>query len=109
MQSVMRSRSVKVAAQEFQRPPVRERGRRRVVRRAVPAIESMARGIDVEFRVLALERRFHPFDRLEVLDARPLASKPHVGLVRNRWQMFNQRGEEVMQMEGYGMFLRRPV
>ena len=46
--------------------------------------------------------------RLEVLDARPLKSKPGVGLVKNRWQLFNQDGEEVMQMEGYGMFLQRP-
>jgi len=46
--------------------------------------------------------------RLEVLDARPLKSKPGVGLVKNRWQLFNQDGEEVMQMEGYGMVLQRP-
>ena len=45
--------------------------------------------------------------RLEVLEARPLKSKPGVGLVKNRWQLFNQHGEEVMQMEGYGMFLQR--
>ena len=46
--------------------------------------------------------------RLEVLEARELKSKPGVGLVKNRWQLFNQHGEEVMQMEGYGMFLQRP-
>jgi acyl dehydratase len=46
--------------------------------------------------------------RLEVLEARELKSKPGVGLVKNRWQLFNQDGEEVMQMEGYGMFLQRP-
>jgi len=46
--------------------------------------------------------------RLEVLEARPLKSKPGVGLVKNSWQLFNQHGEEVMQMEGYGMFLQRP-
>jgi acyl dehydratase len=46
--------------------------------------------------------------RLEVLEARPLKSKPGVGLVKNRWQLFNQHGEEVMQMEGYGMFSMRP-
>jgi acyl dehydratase len=45
--------------------------------------------------------------RTVVLEARPLDSKPHVGLVRNRWEMLNQNNEEVMQMEGYGMFLRR--
>jgi acyl dehydratase len=46
--------------------------------------------------------------RLEVLEARELKSKPGVGLVKNRWQLFNQNGEEVMQMEGFGMFLQRP-
>jgi acyl dehydratase len=45
--------------------------------------------------------------RLEVLEARLLKSKPGVGLVKNRWQLFNQHGEEVMQMEGFGMFLQR--
>lgn len=45
--------------------------------------------------------------RCVVLEARPLESKPHVGLVRNRWEVLNQHGEEVMQMEGYGMFRRR--
>jgi len=25
------------------------------------------------------------------------------GLVRNQWEMFNQKNEQVMQMEGYGM------
>jgi len=41
-------------------------------------------------------------------DTLTVKSKPGVGLVKNRWQLFNQDGEEVMQMEGYGMFLQRP-
>jgi len=45
--------------------------------------------------------------RLTVLQARVLKSKPHIGLVRNKWEMFNQENEQVMHMEGYGMFLRR--
>jgi len=45
--------------------------------------------------------------RSVVLEARPLESKPHIGLVRNRWEVLNQNGEEVMQMEGFGMFKRR--
>jgi acyl dehydratase len=45
--------------------------------------------------------------RVEVLEARPSASKPHLGLVRSRWQMTNQAGEVVMEMEGWGMFRRR--
>jgi len=53
----------------------------------------------------------HPGDtlrvRLTVLEARVLQSKPRIGLVRNKWEMFNQKDEQVMHMEGYGMFLRR--
>jgi len=45
--------------------------------------------------------------RLTVLEARVLQSKPHIGLLRNKWEMFNQKDEHVMHMEGYGMFLRR--
>ena len=32
--------------------------------------------------------------RCIVLEARPLESKPHVGLVRNRWEVLNQNGGE---------------
>lgn len=42
-----------------------------------------------------------------ILESRPLRSRPDVGMVRSRWEMFNQHGEPVMQMEGYGMFRRR--
>ena len=45
--------------------------------------------------------------RIEVVEARPSASKPHLGLVRNRWQVLNQAGEVVMEMDGWGLFLRR--
>ena len=52
-----------------------------------------------------------PGDTLRVrcvtLEARPMESKPHIGLVRNRWEVLNQNNEEVMQMEGYGMLRRR--
>jgi acyl dehydratase len=55
----------------------------------------------------------HPGDtlsgRLTVLEARPMNSKPHVGLVRSQWQVFNQLGEPVLEMEGWGMFRRREV
>jgi acyl dehydratase len=47
--------------------------------------------------------------RSVVLEARPMDSKPHVGLLRTRWEMLNQNNEEVMQMEGYGMFRRRDL
>ena len=46
--------------------------------------------------------------RLQVLESRPMASKPQVGLVRSRWEVMNQRAETVLTMEGWGMFGRRP-
>jgi len=46
--------------------------------------------------------------RLEVLEARPMGSRPDVGLVRSRWQVMNQNDEVVLTMEGWGMFRRRP-
>lgn len=45
--------------------------------------------------------------RSVVLEARPMESKPHVGLVKVRWETLNQNNEEVAQMEGYGMYRRR--
>ena len=45
--------------------------------------------------------------RLEVIEARPLQSRPEIGLVRNRWEMTNQHGETVLRMEGSGMIRRR--
>jgi len=47
--------------------------------------------------------------RLEVLEARPMTSRPDVGLVRQRWEVLNQAREVVMTMEGWGMFRRRPL
>lgn len=43
-----------------------------------------------------------------ILEARPMRSKPDVGLVRTAWDMHNQHGESVLHMEGWGMFRRRP-
>jgi acyl dehydratase len=45
--------------------------------------------------------------RHRVVDRRPMASRPHVGLVRTVWEMHNQRGEQVLHMEGWCMFRRR--
>lgn len=45
--------------------------------------------------------------RSVVLEARPMESKPHVGLLRARWEILNQKSEEVAQMEGYSMYRRR--
>ena len=45
---------------------------------------------------------------MEVLEARVMNSKPHIGLVLSRWRLFNQDGVDVMTMQGWGMFGRRP-
>ena len=45
--------------------------------------------------------------RMKVLDARPMASRPSVGLVRSGWEVLNQQGDAVLKMEGWGMFRRR--
>jgi acyl dehydratase len=42
-----------------------------------------------------------------IIESRPMKSKPDVGLVRTQWEMFNQRGDCVLFMEGWGMFRRR--
>ncbi|MGL6111013.1 MAG: MaoC family dehydratase [Rubrivivax sp.] len=47
--------------------------------------------------------------RLTVLESRSMNSRPGVGLVRTRWQMFNQHDEAVLSMEGWGMFGKRPA
>lgn len=53
----------------------------------------------------------HPGDTLSlrhhIIESRPLASKPHVGLVRTKWEMRNQHGDQVLHMEGFSMFRRR--
>ena len=43
------------------------------------------------------------------LEVRASASRPEMGLVKTRWEVFNQNGEQVMTMEGYGMFRRRSL
>ncbi len=45
--------------------------------------------------------------RATVIEARPLASKPGVGLIRSRWDVLNQAGDVVMEMEGLSMMRRR--
>lgn len=51
--------------------------------------------------------------RMTILEARPMNSKPHVGLVRSQWEALARRpgGSEavVLVMEGWGMFRRREV
>ena len=53
----------------------------------------------------------HPGDTLTlryiITESRPMNSRPDVGLIRGLWEMFNQHGEQVLLMDGYGMFRRR--
>ena len=42
--------------------------------------------------------------RLEVKQSRPMASRPGVGLVQFEWHVHNQHHEDVLSMEGWGMF-----
>ena len=46
---------------------------------------------------------------VEVLEAVPSRSKPDRGLVKLRYTMRNQNGEDVMSMIALGLVLRRPV
>ncbi len=43
-----------------------------------------------------------------IIEKRPMRSRPDVGLARTAWEMFNQHGDKVLHIEGYGMFRRRP-
>jgi acyl dehydratase len=44
----------------------------------------------------------------EVLAARPMGSRPDVGLTQMLWTVINQHEAPVMTMQGWGMFRRRP-
>jgi acyl dehydratase len=46
--------------------------------------------------------------RRTVLEMRASGSRPGAGLVKQRWEAVNQHGEPVLEMEGWGMFGRRP-
>ena len=45
--------------------------------------------------------------RHTILESRGMRKRPEIGLVRSRWEMFNQHGDQVLLMEGFGMFHRR--
>ena len=47
--------------------------------------------------------------RLTTLEARPMASRPKVGLVLSKWEVLNQHRAVVLTMQGWGMFGRRPI
>jgi acyl dehydratase len=45
--------------------------------------------------------------RHTIVESRALRKRPDTGMVRARWELFNQHGDKVMEMEGYGFFGRR--
>ncbi|MEO7336335.1 MAG: MaoC family dehydratase [Caldimonas sp.] len=47
--------------------------------------------------------------RMTVLEARPMNSRPTVGLILSKWEVLNQDRELVLTMQGWGMFGRRPA
>jgi acyl dehydratase len=53
----------------------------------------------------------YPDDKLSlrhtILESRAMRRRPDTGIVRSRWEMRNQNGEVVLEMEGWGMFGRR--
>jgi acyl dehydratase len=53
----------------------------------------------------------YPGDRLTlrhtILESRALRKRPQAGMVRSRWELFNQDGDKVLEMDGYGFFGRR--
>jgi acyl dehydratase len=47
--------------------------------------------------------------RMTVLEARPMNSRPTVGLILSKWEVLNQDRELMLTMQGWGMFGRRPA
>lgn len=45
--------------------------------------------------------------KMTVLEQRPSRSKPDMGSILSQWDVFNQKGEQVMTMKGWGMFKKR--
>jgi acyl dehydratase len=45
---------------------------------------------------------------VEVLETRPLNSKPHLGMMNSRWSCLNQKDELTTTLEAWIMFEKRP-
>jgi acyl dehydratase len=45
--------------------------------------------------------------KMTVLEQRPSKSRPEMGSILSKWEVFNQKGEPVMHMTGWGMFKKR--
>ena len=46
--------------------------------------------------------------RAEVLEVRTSAKQPTLGILRWRWQLFNQKGAEVLDLEATSLFSLTP-
>ena len=44
---------------------------------------------------------------VEVLETRPLNSKPHLGMILSRWSCYNQKDELTTTLEAWNMFEKR--
>jgi acyl dehydratase len=47
--------------------------------------------------------------KMTVVEQKPSRSRPELGSVLAKWEVFNQKDELVMHMTGWGMFARRPA
>lgn len=45
---------------------------------------------------------------VEILETRPLNSKPHLGMILSRWSCYNQNNELTTTIEAWNMFEKRP-
>lgn len=45
--------------------------------------------------------------KMVVLEQKPSRSRPEMGSIRSKWEVFNQKGEVVLHMTGWGMFGKR--
>ena len=61
---------------------------------------------------LRWQRPVHPGDvlrvEIEVLEKRESRSRPDIGIIRSRWNVFNQHDEAVMTVISNGIVARRP-
>lgn len=61
---------------------------------------------------LRWQRPVHPGDvlrvEIEVLEKRESRSRPEIGIIRSRWNVFNQHDEVVMTVISNGIVARRP-
>ena len=44
---------------------------------------------------------------MKVTESRASTTKPDRGVIKSQWEVFNQKDELVMTMEGMGMYRRR--